>query len=114
MTAVAVIGAATPTYTSRLDSGRVIVDVSDDDAETIPAITEKTGVVGGVMTEVSKTSTGSLTRVSIALTKDATYRVRVDGNTFRVWLSPSETIGDKVASMASNTSVDRGLFSPQS
>ncbi|MGZ3419122.1 MAG: type IV pilus secretin PilQ [Polyangiales bacterium] len=92
VTEVEVVGTSVPTYSARLEGGRVIVDVTDADVESsIPAITTKTGVVGGVLTQASEAGGKPLTRVSIALTKDSTYRVRVDGNTLRIWLSPSET-----------------------
>jgi len=104
VTEVEVVGTSAPTYTARLDSGRVIVDVTDADADSaIPAITSKTGVVGGVLTQVSKIDGTTLTRVSIALAKDATYRVRVDGTTLRIWLSPSE--GEKASSTTATKSV---------
>jgi type IV pilus assembly protein PilQ len=111
VTEVEVVGTATPTYTSRIDQGRVIVDVSDADVEgAVAAITDKTGVVGGVLTQVAKTGGGSLTRVSIALTKDATYRVRVDGTTLRIWLSPVEGDG-KGAVVAKGAMIQDVTFS---
>ena len=104
VTEVEVVGTSTPTYTSRIDQGRVIVDVSDADVDSgVTPITDNTGVVGGVMTQVAKTGQSSLTRVSIALNKDATYRVRVDGNTLRIWLSPVET-ADAVKAQVTKTS----------
>ncbi|MBI2394021.1 MAG: type IV pilus secretin PilQ [Deltaproteobacteria bacterium] len=98
VTEVEVVGTATPTYTARVDTGRVIVDVSDADVDpSVTAITAKAGVVGGVMTQVAESGGKSLTRVSIALTKDSTYRVRVDGTTLRVWLSPVDGADGKPA-----------------
>ena len=74
-----------PSYTARVDNGRVIVDVTDADVDpSIGAITSKVGVVGGVLTQTAESGGKPLTRVSIALTKDSTYRVRVDGNTLRM------------------------------
>ncbi len=91
VTEVEVVGTSTPLYTARIDNGRVIVDVTDADVDaSIGAITSKVGVVGGVLTQTSDTGGKPLTRVSIALTKDSTYRVRVDGTTLRVWLSPND------------------------
>ena len=112
VTEVEVIGTSTPTYTARIDQGRVIVDVSDADVEEgVGAITDKTGVVGGVMTQVATAGTSTLTRVSIALTKDATYRVRVDGNTLRIWLSPAEMADAAKAAASKVSSVTDVTFS---
>jgi type IV pilus assembly protein PilQ len=98
VTEVEVVGTSVPTYNARLEGGRVIVDVTDADIESsIPAITTKTGVVGGVLTQSSEADGKPLTRVSIALTKDSTYRLRVDGNTLRIWLTPSESASPTVA-----------------
>jgi type IV pilus assembly protein PilQ len=91
VTQVAIEASAPPHYTARFDDGRVILDVSDADVDaSVAAITEKTGVVGGVLTQSATSGGAPLTRVSIALSKASTYRVRVDGNTLRVWLTPNE------------------------
>lgn len=91
VTEVEVVGTSTPSYTARIDNGRVIVDVTDADIDaSIGAITSKVGVVGGVLTQTAESGGKPLTRVSIALTKDSTYRVRVDGTTLRIWLSPND------------------------
>jgi type IV pilus assembly protein PilQ len=80
-----------PQYTARLDDGRLLVDLTDAEVDaTVATITEKTGVVGGVLTQTASSGGATLSRVSIALTRAATYRVRVDGNTLRVWLTPTE------------------------
>ena len=110
VTEVEVIGTSTPMYTARLDAGRVIVDVSDADVDaSVSAITGKTGVVGGVMTQVSTTGDIKWTRVSIALAKDATYRVRVDGTTLRIWLSPSEAKVDAPSASVAGTTASKGV-----
>jgi type IV pilus assembly protein PilQ len=102
VTEVEVVGTSVPTYSARLEGGRVIVDVTDADIESsIPAITTKTGVVGGVLTQSSEADGKPLTRVSIALTKDSTYRLRVDGNTLRIWLTPAESAAPALAKGAS-------------
>lgn len=91
VTEVEVVGTSTPSYTARVDNGRVIVDVSDSDVDaSVSAITTKVGVVGGVMTQSAESGGKPLTRVSIALTKESTYRVRVDGTTLRIWLSAND------------------------
>jgi len=106
VTEVEVVGTATPTYTARVETGRVIVDVTDTDVDPgVTAIATKTGVVGGVMTQAAESGGKSLTRVSIALTKDSTYRVRVDGNTLRIWLTPSDGATDSKPFAAKATSV---------
>ncbi len=111
VTEVEVVGTAVPTYTSRIDQGRVIVDVSDADVDSaVLAITDKTGVVGGVLTQVAKTGGSSLTRVSIALTKDATYRVRVDGTTLRVWLTPVDSADAVIAAKAKGAQITDVTF----
>jgi len=91
VTEVEVVGTSMPSYTARVDNGRVIVDVTDADVDpSIAAITSKVGVVGGVLMQSAESGGKPLTRVSIALTKESTYRVRVDGNTLRIWLSPND------------------------
>ncbi len=93
VTEVEVVGTSTPAYTARVENGRVIVDVTDADVDaSVSAITAKVGVVGGVMTQSAESGGKPLTRVSIALTKESTYRVRVDGTTLRIWLSPTDSV----------------------
>jgi type IV pilus assembly protein PilQ len=95
VTEVEVVGTTTPTYAARVEAGRVIVDVNDADVDpSVGAIAGKTGVVGGVMTQAAESGGKALTRVSIALTKDSTYRVRVDGNVLRIWLTASDASVD--------------------
>ncbi len=97
VTEVEVVGTSTPNYTARLDQGRVVVDVTDADVDpSVGVITSKTGVVGGVLTQSAESGGKPLTRVSIALTKDSTYRVRVDGTTLRIWLSPLDAAEEKL------------------
>lgn len=112
VTEVEVVGTSTPSYTARVDSGRVIVDVTDADVDpSVGAIATKTGVVGGVMTQAAESGGKPLTRVSIALTKDSTYRVRVDGNTLRIWLSPTEGAADGKPLGAKSAAVKDVTFS---
>ncbi|MBL8721580.1 MAG: type IV pilus secretin PilQ [Myxococcales bacterium] len=105
-TEVTVALTGTPTYTARVDAGRVIVDINDSDVDSaVTALTAPVGVVGGVLAQVAESGGAKLTRVSIALVKDATYRVRVDGNTLKVWLSgdaakPSKGKGPKITDVS--------------
>lgn len=90
-TEVSVALTGTPTYTARVDAGRVIIDISDADLDSsVGAITAPVGLVGGVLAQVAESGGAKLTRVSIALLKDATYRVRVEGNTLKVWLTTEQ------------------------
>lgn len=112
VTEVEVTATSTPTYTARVENGRVIVDVSDADMDSsVLAITSKVGVVGGVMTQSAQSGGKPLTRVSIALTKDSTYRVRVDGTTLRIWLSPNDAVA---ASKGASTAVQDVSFAHES
>jgi len=105
-TEVTVALTGTPTYTARVDAGRVIVDINDSDVDSaVTAVTAPVGVVGGVLAQVAESGGAKLTRVSIALVKDATYRVRVDGNTLKVWLSgdaakPAKGKGPKITDVS--------------
>ncbi len=95
-TEVSVALTGTPTYTARVDGGRVIVDITDADLDSsVTAITSPVGLVGGVLAQVAESGGVKLTRVSIALNKDASYRVRVDGNTLRIWLSVDAKVAAK-------------------
>jgi len=43
-----------------------------------------------VMTQAFKTESGQMTRLSISLAKQATYRVRAEGSTLKVQLVPAK------------------------
>lgn len=91
VTEVEIVGTAAPQYTARVEGARVILDLGDADADaSIGASTAKIGSVGGVLTQASKSGDSNVTRVAISLVKDSTYRVKVDGNTLRVWLIAEE------------------------
>ena len=71
-----------PTYTARLDKGnrRLLVDVTNADVVGAqPALTDRVGVVGGVMTQAFQTPEGKMTRVLVTLVEDAKYSVSVEG-----------------------------------
>ncbi len=95
-TEIEVVATAAPTFNARVAEGgkRLIVDVMGADVAGAPeAITNGAGVVGGVLTQSFKTDAGTLTRVSISLTKSASYRVRADGTTLRISLAPADKTG---------------------
>ncbi len=98
-------GTATPTYNVRVESGgkRLVVELSNADIAGAPeAITEATGVVGGVLTQTFKTpnGTGNVTRLIVNLAKPATYRVRTDGTTLRISLTPDASTSAGVEAAA--------------
>jgi type IV pilus assembly protein PilQ len=70
----------------------LLVDISDSDMVGAPdgigAITTKNGPIGGVLTQTFKTEAGNFTRLSVNLSHQATYRVRAEGNTLKITLSP--------------------------
>ncbi|MBX3214971.1 MAG: type IV pilus secretin PilQ, partial [Labilithrix sp.] len=91
---IEVVGSDAPTFNVRVENGgkRLVVDISNSDVIGVkPAITSAVGVVGGVMTQAFKTGAGQMTRLSINLTKQAAYRVRPDGTSLKVTLTPAAT-----------------------
>ena len=71
---------AEPGYTARLEKGnrRLVIDVTDADVlGAAPALTERVGVVGGVLTQAFHTGAGSTTRILVTLMEDAKYLVSV-------------------------------------
>lgn len=91
---IEVVGTSAPIYNLRVESNgrRLVVDISEADVQGVKeAITQATGVVGGVMTQSFKTQAGQMTRLSISLTKPVLYRVRAEGSTLRLVLTPAAT-----------------------
>lgn len=96
---IEVVGTSAPVYNMRVEGGgkRLVVDISNADIPTgnpqtggvKEAITNPVGVVGGVMTQAFKTEAGQLTRLSISLNKYAAYRVRVEGTSLKLVLTPA-------------------------
>jgi type IV pilus assembly protein PilQ len=88
-TEITVNFSARPVFSARLEQGgrRLVVDVQNSDAPSIPAAKlERVGVVGSVLTQVFDTPSGKTTRFIVALTQDAKYSVAADGNQLRIRL----------------------------
>src|SRR4051812_16416757 len=71
-----------PDFTARLDRNglRLLVDVPNADLQGAPtALTERQGVVGGVMAQAFQTDGKSTTRLLVTLLEQAKYSVTVDG-----------------------------------
>ena len=95
-TEIEVVGTTAPVFNVRVESGgkRLLVDISNADVVGVKeALTSQVGVVGGVLTQGFKTETGTMTRLSVNLVKQATYRVRAEGTTLKVSLVPSTVTG---------------------
>lgn len=96
-TEIEVVGSTAPVFNVRVESGgkRLLVDISNADvvAGVKEALTSQVGLVGGVLTQGFKTDAGTMTRLSVSLLKQASYRVRAEGNTLKVSLTPSATTG---------------------
>ena len=93
-TEIEVVGTAAPVFNVRVEGGgkRLLVDISNADVQGVKdAITAQVGVVGGVLTQSFKTEQGMMTRLSVSLVKQATYRVRAEGNSLKVTLTPAVT-----------------------
>ena len=92
-TEIEVVGSTAPVFNVRVESGgkRLLVDISN--ADVVPgvkeALTSQVGLVGGVLTQGFKTEQGTMTRLSVSLLKQASYRVRADGTTLKVSLTPA-------------------------
>src|SRR6187431_2402908 len=72
-----------PTFTARLDRNglRLVVDVPNADLKGAPsALTDRLGVVGGVMAQAFQSDGKSTTRLLVTLLEQAKYSVTVDGS----------------------------------
>jgi type IV pilus assembly protein PilQ len=95
-TEIEVVGTTAPVFNVRVESGgkRLLVDISNADVVGVKeALTSQVGIVGGVLTQAFKSETGNMTRLSVSLVKQATYRVRADGTTLKVSLTPATATG---------------------
>ena len=93
---IEIVGTGAPNYSVRVADGgrRLLVDLSDTDVAGAPAaITSGAGVVGGILTQAYPSPDGQvtrqMTRLSVTLTRESTYRLVADGATLRVLLAPS-------------------------
>ena len=79
-----------PTFTARLEQNglRLLVDVPNADLQGAPtALTERLGVVGGVMTQAFKVDGKSTTRLLVTLLEQAKYTITIDGTELVISLS---------------------------
>jgi len=100
-TEIEVVGTASPVYNVRVEAGgrRLLLDLANADVAGAPeALTEPIGVVGGVLTRAFRGGAGEVTRVAVSLSSRATYRVRPEGTTLRIVLSPEPPPGASPAS----------------
>lgn len=108
---IEVLGTTAPVYTMRVEGGgkRLVVDLSNADVPSsgepgagrvTGAITSAVGVIGGLMTQAFKTDAGQMTRLSISLNKQVTYRVRVEGTSLKLTLTPAATTAPATGSDA--------------
>ncbi len=109
-TELEVLGTSSPVFNVRVEAAgkRLVIDLANSDLASVkPPVTSPVGVVGGVLTQGYRTATGSMTRLAVNLTQQATYRVRADGTSLRVVLTPA-----KVTAVA--TSADPVVEAPSS
>ncbi len=88
-TDVWVEGTTAPRYSARVANGgkRLIVDLADADlAKAIPAITQATGLVGGLVAQAYQADGAKTARIYVQLTDNASYRVQTVGNRLRIQL----------------------------
>jgi type IV pilus assembly protein PilQ len=79
-----------PAFTARLDRNglRLVVDVPNADLQGAPtALTERLGVVGGVMAQAFRADGKSTTRLLVTLLESAKYSVIIDGTDLVISLS---------------------------
>jgi type IV pilus assembly protein PilQ len=82
-----------PTFTARLDPKlrRLIVDVPDAEIRGArTAITERVGVVGGVLAQAFVTPQGKTTRLLVTLLQESDYSLSVEGNRLVIVLAPGK------------------------
>src|SRR5260370_13844111 len=103
---IEILGTGAPTYNVRVAEGgrRLLIDLDDSDViGAQAAITAPVGVVGGVLTQAYPTSTGSMTRLTVSLQREARYRVVPDGMTLRVIVAPRDANPTTAASPVART-----------
>jgi type IV pilus assembly protein PilQ len=101
-----------PSFTARLDKpkSRLIVDVTGAEITGIPsALTDRVGVVGGVMAQSFAVPGGGRTaRFLVTLLEDAAYSVTVEGTDLVIRLAPSK------AGLAKSATAPRAEAAPKS
>jgi type IV pilus assembly protein PilQ len=108
---IEIFGTASPTYNVRVADGgrRILIDLSDSDVAGAPnALTTAVGVVGGVLTQAYPTATGSMTRLSVSLQHDATYRVIPEGTNLRVLLAAKPSAPSAASPLGASPSAPAG------
>ena len=89
-TDVWVEGTAAPRFSARVANGgkRLIIDIADADlASAIPALTQATGLVGGLVVQAYQADGAKTARLYVQLTNNASYRIRPEGNRLLVQLA---------------------------
>jgi type IV pilus assembly protein PilQ len=91
-TAVEILGTASATYSVRVDAGgdKLVIDLANADLQGSPSFITPAGLVGGVLAQGFKTDVGTTARVTLNLSKHATFKVSRDGTTLRVVLTAGE------------------------
>jgi len=82
-----------PTFTARLERNglRLVVDVPNADLKGAPtALTDRLGVVGGVMAQAFQADGKSTTRLLVTLLEQAKYSVTIDGTDLVIALAKSQ------------------------
>jgi type IV pilus assembly protein PilQ len=93
-TEIEVIGTGTPSFSVRVADGgkKLVVDLANADViGASEAITKQEGSVAGILTQGFKTEAGQTARLTISLANQASYRLKADGATLRIILTPAET-----------------------
>ena len=91
-TEIEVSGTEAPSFQVRSEAGgkRLILELANADVAGAPeSISDPRGLVSGILTQSFHTESGNMTRLTIHLSKDATFRVRADGTTLHVLFTPS-------------------------
>ena len=89
---IEIVGTGAPSYSVRVaDGGRkLLLDLTDSDVVGAPAaITAPGGVVGGILTQSYPSGAGQMTRLTVTLLREASYRVVPDGTTLRLIITPA-------------------------
>ena len=84
-----------PAFTARLERNglRLVVDVPNADLKGAPtALTERQGVVGGVMAQAFQVEGKSTTRLLVTLLEQAKYAVTIDGTDLVISLAKSDAL----------------------